>query len=102
MRVLLSLWCVLLVAGCTAQSWQKPMATNAGLQSDLATCSEAAQRESAAAAPHAIGPSRLTVGRTDIANPAADFPQELLLQQSLRNHCMRERGYALGQAAQLP
>ena len=78
------------------------MVTRAGLQSDLATCSEAAQRAAVSAAPHALGPSRLSTGSGDIDNPVAGVPQELLLQQSLRNHCMQERGYTLGSAANFP
>ena len=97
MRRLLALCSLLVIAGCTQQGWQKPLATRAGLASDLAGCREAAQREAVTAAPHALGPSRLSTGSGDIDNPVAGVPQELLLQQSLRNHCMQERGYTLGQ-----
>ena len=103
MRRLLALCCLLLIAGCTPQGWQKPLVTQAGLQSDLADCRKTAQREAVTAAPHGLGPHRFAIGRTEIDNPADDLPQELLLQQSLRNQCMQERGYRLApQAAQLP
>jgi hypothetical protein len=86
----------LLLAACSHATWQKPLTGGAEAAADLAACSAAAAREAVAAAPHPpLGPRRLPLGRTDLENPAWDMPEELLLQPSLRNHCMLERGYRL-------
>jgi hypothetical protein len=104
MRPLLSAGCLVLLAACTPLAWQKPEAGRAEAKADLAACSETAQRDAVTAAPHPPpGPRLLPRGSGDIENPAWDMPQELLIQQSLRNHCMRERGYSLArQTARVP
>ena len=82
----------------------EPSASAAEAEAALADCSLAAQKNAFIAAPHPPpGPGRLPRQPTDIANPAWSMPQEVLLQQSLRNQCMRERGYRLErQAAAIP
>jgi hypothetical protein len=95
MRTLLPALCLLLAA-CTQTTWQKPLTGSGQAQADLAACSAAAQRDALVAAPHPPpGPRLLPLGHGDLENPAWDVPEELLLQQSLRNRCMRERGYNL-------
>src|SRR3954468_11428259 len=104
MRALLLAACLSFLAACTQSAWQKPSAGPAQAKADLAACSEAAQRQGFIAAPHpAPGPRLLPRTSGDIENPAWDMPEELLLQPSLRNHCMLERGYRLApQRAQAP
>jgi hypothetical protein len=104
MRAFVVAGCLCLLAACTSLGWQRPEAGRADTSSDLAACGETAQRDAVRAAPHPPpGPRLLPRGSGDIENPAWDMPQELLLQQSLRNECMRERGYRLGpQAARVP
>ena len=104
MRALLAAGCLCLVAACTSLGWQKPEAGLVEARADLAACSESAQRDAFTAVPHPQPGARLLPRSSgDIENPAWDLPQELLLQQSLRNHCMRARGYELArQSARVP
>jgi hypothetical protein len=86
----------LLLAACSHATWQKPLTGSAEAAADLAACTRTAQRDAVSAAPHPRpGPRLLPRSQGDLENPAWDVPEELLLQQSLRNHCMRERGYDL-------
>ena len=94
-RPALAAACLLALAGC-AYDWRKPHVGDAAADSALAACDLVAQRNAAAVAPHPPpGPMRLPSPVNDLSNPAWSVPQELLVQQSLRNQCMRERGYRL-------
>lgn len=83
----------LALAGC-AYEWRKPQVGEAATDSALAACDLVAQRNAVAVAPRPA-PVRLPNSATDFSNPATTLPQELLTQQTLRNQCMRERGYRL-------
>ena len=77
MRAPLAALAVFLLAACASEApeWKKPMTDAAQIRMDLADCTEAAQRDA-------------FIGQPDPL-------QELLVQQSLRNECMRGRGYDL-------
>ena len=77
MRALLAATCLLPLAACASEApeWRKPMTDAAQIRMDLADCAEIAQKQAF------------------VGGQPPD--QELLLQQSLRNECMRGRGYDL-------
>jgi hypothetical protein len=97
MRALPPLLAVLALAACTPAGWQRPGSDSAALDTDLAGCTRQAQHDAIAAAPsEPAGPRLLPfAGGRDLENPTWDMPQELLLQQSLRNACLRAKGYRL-------
>ena len=96
MRALLAALCVPALAACGPTEFQRPLTGGALARADLQSCTESAQRNAFLATPHPPpGPAFLPLGHGSMENPAAQLPQEALVQQSLRNQCMRERGYEL-------
>ena len=97
MRTLPPFLAVLALAACTPAGWQGPSGTSTALDSGLADCTRRAQHDAVAAAPSEPGGPRLLpfAGGRDLENPTWDMPQEVLLQQSLRNACMRAKGHLL-------
>ena len=103
-KMLLCWGCISLLAACGPTGWQKPMTSPDQARADLAGCGVIAQRGGVIAAPHPPAAlRRLPLEGGDIGNSFQPVPEELLIQQSLRNQCMKERGYRLGsQTATLP
>jgi hypothetical protein len=81
---------ILLLAGCSTAQWEKPGATQAGIDADVRTCTTAAQ-----AAPTLPLPRTTSTG-IEIQPHPGDRDADRQLQEAQRvQACMRDKGYSL-------
>lgn len=79
-----------LLAGCSTAQWDKPGATQAGIDADLRACTSAAQ-----AVPTLPQPRTTSTGIEMLPHPS-DRDADRQLQEAQRvQSCMREKGYTL-------
>jgi len=91
---------LLLVAGCSTAQWDKPGATQAGIDADLRACTNEAQALANLPAPRTTSSAievRTTQTGVGVQTPAGSYGDaDTQLQQGQRvQSCMRQKGYTL-------
>jgi hypothetical protein len=93
-------FCLLLIAGCSNTQWDKPGATEAGIDADLRACSASAEATPTLPSPRTTSNSvEVRTGPTGASVSAptgayGDADRQLAQNQRVFD-CMREKGYTL-------
>ena len=92
--------CLLLIAGCSNTQWDKPGATEAGIDADLRACNSNAEATPTLPSPRTTSNSvevRTSPTGASVSAPTGSYgdADRQLAQNQRVFDCMREKGYTL-------